>query len=62
MIRTGNEKGLLLSDWPRWRQFRDMWGKTSHTYDEATALNVVAEIPAYLAEASFLCEQLQVRL
>jgi nucleotidyltransferase substrate binding protein (TIGR01987 family) len=27
VIRTGNEQGLLLSDWPRWRQFRDMHSK-----------------------------------
>lgn len=62
LIRTANQQGLLLSDWPRWRQFRDMRARTSHSYDEAIALQVVAEIPAYLAEASYLCERLQARL
>jgi nucleotidyltransferase substrate binding protein (TIGR01987 family) len=62
LIRLANEHGLLLSDWPRWRKFRDMLGRTTHTCAEATALKVVAEIPAYLAEASFLCDQLQARL
>lgn len=62
LIRTGNEQGLLLSDWPRWRQFRDMRGKTSHTYDESLALQVVAEIPAFLREAQHLCAQLQARV
>lgn len=62
LIRSGNEQGLLLSDWPRWRLFRDMRARTSHSYDEAVALQVVAEIPAYLAEATFLCQQLQARL
>lgn len=62
LIRSGNEQGLLLSDWPRWRQFRDMRGKTSHTYDETLALQVVADIPAFLTEAQYLCKQLQTRL
>ncbi len=62
LIRVANEQGLLLSDWPRWRRFRDMRARTSHTYAEAVALEVVAEIPAYLDEAHFLCKQLQARL
>lgn len=61
MIRSGNEQGLLLSDWPRWRTFRDMRSKTSHTYDEAKALEVVAEIPAFLNEAQYLRDQLKAR-
>ncbi len=61
LIRSGNEQGLLLSDWPRWRTFRDMRGKTSHTYDEAKALEVVAEIPAFLEEAQYLRDQLKAR-
>lgn len=61
MIRSGNEQGLLLSDWPRWRTFRDMRSKTSHTYDEAKALEVVAEIPAFLDEAQYLRDQLKAR-
>ncbi len=61
VIRSGNEQGLLLSDWPRWRTFRDMRSKTSHTYDEAKALEVVAEIPAFLDEAQYLRDQLKAR-
>ena len=61
LIRSSNEQGLLLSEWPRWRTFRDMRSKTSHTYDEAKALEVVAEIPAFLEEASFLRDQLKAR-
>jgi len=62
VIRTGNEQGLLLSDWPRWRLFREMRGKTSHTHDEAIALDVVAEIPAFLEEAVYLRDQLKARV
>ena len=61
VIRSGNEQGLLLSDWPRWRVFRDMRSKTSYTYDEAKALEVVAEIPSFLDETRFLLNQLKDR-
>lgn len=61
LIRTGNEQGLLLSDWTVWRKYREMRSKTSHTYDESIALQVVAEIPAFLNEAQYLIQQLQSR-
>lgn len=62
LIRTANEQGLLKGDWPAWRGYRDMRSKTSHTYDEDIALQVVAGIPAFLAEAQFLAAQLTERL
>jgi len=62
LIRSGNVQGLLLNDWPVWRTYREMRGKTSHTYDEDTALQVVAGIPDFLAEAVYLRDQLQERL
>ncbi|MCR2745191.1 nucleotidyltransferase substrate binding protein [Limnobacter parvus] len=58
LIRTGNEQGLLLSDWTVWKKYREMRSKTSHTYDESIALQVVAEIPAFLHEAQYLLQQL----
>jgi len=62
LIRSGNEQGLLLGDWPKWRGYRDMRAKTSHTYDEETALKVVTGIPPFLDEARYLSEQLSQRL
>lgn len=62
LIRTGNEHGLLRGDWPAWRQYREMRGKTSHTYDEDVAIEVVAGIPDFLAEAAHLRDQLKARL
>lgn len=62
LIRTANEQGLLQGDWPAWRGYRDMRSKTIHTYDEDIALQVVAGIPAFLAEAQFLAVQLTERL
>lgn len=61
LIRSGNEQGLLLSAWPVWRRFRELRGKTSHTYDEAIALEVVERIPAFIAEAEHLLQRLQER-
>ena len=62
LIRSANEQGLLLKDWPAWKGYRDMRAKTSHTYDEETALEVVAGIAPFLDEARFLRDQLQSRL
>lgn len=62
VIRSANEQGLLLGDWPRWRLFRDMRSKTSHTDDEPVALEVVTGIPAFLEEAIHLQNQLRARL
>lgn len=61
LIRSGNAAGLLLGDWPRWRRYREMRAKTSHTYDEAVALEVVAGIPAFIAEAIHLRDSLCAR-
>ena len=58
MIRTAAERGLLRSDWAQWRRFRDMRNITSHTYDEAKALEVVAIIPEFMADAVFLRDRL----
>lgn len=59
LIRTASEQGLLAGDWTDWRTYREMRNITSHTYDEAKAVQVVAAIPAFLAEARALVERLQ---
>jgi len=61
LIRSANEQALLLGDWSKWKGYRDMRSKTSHTYDEDIALEVVAAIPAFLAEAKYLRDQLEKR-
>ncbi|MBK1703667.1 nucleotidyltransferase substrate binding protein [Halochromatium glycolicum] len=62
LIRVGNEQGLLRGDWTAWRSYREMRARTSHTYDEDTALQVVAGIPAFLNEAEYLYGKLAERL
>ena len=32
LIRTGNEQGVLASDWVVWKNFREMRSSTSHAY------------------------------
>lgn len=59
LVRTGNEKGLLLGEWSKWRGYRNMRSKTSHTYNEEIALDVVEGIPDFLDDARYLCEQLK---
>jgi nucleotidyltransferase substrate binding protein (TIGR01987 family) len=61
LIRSGNEQSLLLSDWSQWKIFREMRGKSSHTYDEVIALEVVSVIPSFMRDARFLLDQLQKR-
>lgn len=59
IIRTANEQNLLLGNWTDWKQYRDMRARTSHTYDEETAIAVVQGIEKFLAEAQFLQQKLQ---
>lgn len=62
MIRTANEQGLLLGDWPDWRRFREMRARTSHAYNEDAAILVVDAIPRFIEEATFLRDKLRKRL
>jgi nucleotidyltransferase substrate binding protein (TIGR01987 family) len=62
LIRAGNARGLLRSDWPAWRHFREMHARMNHTYDARSAAQVAAAIPAFLQEAEHLCAELQRRL
>ena len=59
LIRTGAERGLLLSDWSRWKDFRKARSTTSHTYDEEKAREVFAVLPDFLAEARYLRDRLR---
>lgn len=62
LIRTANQQGLLLGNWPTWHRYRDLRARTSHTYRAETAAEVAAAIPAFLAEAEHLRDQLQARV
>ena len=62
LIRSGNEQGLLRGGWPAWRRYREMRAPTSHAYAAAIAAQVAAGIPDFLAEATWLRDELARRL
>jgi nucleotidyltransferase substrate binding protein (TIGR01987 family) len=62
LIRSGNFQGLLRSDWPAWRRFREMRARPSHTCDAKVASQVASAIPGFLEEAEHFYAELQRRL
>ena len=62
LIRSANQQGLLLGDWPAWRRYRDSRAKTSHAYQAKIAQDVAESIPGFLAEAEYVREELRKRL
>ena len=62
LVRSANAQGLLRSDRPVWRRFREMRARTSHTFDAQVALQVASAIPGFLEEAEHFYAELQRRL
>jgi len=60
LIRIGNEKGLLRSDWLQWRTYRQARTDTSHAYNRHKAEAVYEIAFDFLLEARFLYQQLVV--
>jgi nucleotidyltransferase substrate binding protein (TIGR01987 family) len=58
LIRTASEQGLLQGTWADWQTYREMRNITSHSYDEAKAIQIAAAIPQFLLEAQALVERL----
>ena len=61
LIRLGNEKGLLRSDWAQWRAYRQARTDSSHTYDEDKTESVFEVAPDFLEEARYLFGELAKR-
>ncbi len=61
MIRTASEHGLLLNGWDVWEDFRKARNKTSHTYNEETAMQVVEKVPNFVTEVRHLLNELKER-
>jgi nucleotidyltransferase substrate binding protein (TIGR01987 family) len=61
LIRSANEKNWLKGNWSTWKVFREMRGKSSHTYDENIAVAVVKIIPEFILEAKALLHQLNLQ-
>jgi len=58
LIRLGNERALLRSDWRRWKTYRQARTDSSHTCDVTKAEAVFAVAPDFLAEARGLFDEL----
>lgn len=59
LIRAANERGLIAGDWQAWRTYREIRNITSHTYDEAKAIQVASAIPEFLCEVRALLQRLE---
>jgi nucleotidyltransferase substrate binding protein (TIGR01987 family) len=60
LIRVAADSGLV-GDVKRFLLYRDARNRTSHTYEEDTAQQVVDVIPDFFKDASFVVEQLRKR-
>lgn len=61
-IRLAYDRGLISAELREWKVFRENRNVTSHTYNEAKAEDVFAIIPAFLAEAFFIVQELKRRM
>lgn len=62
LIRLADQSGLMLSGWPEWREFRANRGRTVHTYGEAIALQIIADLDGFSQECHTLLQNLQKRV
>lgn len=60
LMRAGAEQGLS-QDVDAWMIYRDKHNITSHTYDEAKAIEVAAVIPEFARDAHDLLQRLRER-
>ena len=58
LIRLGNERALLRSDWRQWKTYRQARTDSSHTYDASKAEAVFAVAPDFLPEARAVFNEL----
>jgi hypothetical protein len=58
LIRLGNIRGLLGSDWHQWKTYRQARNDSSLIYDQAKAEAVFSIAPDFLVEATALYQTL----
>ncbi|MDR1244966.1 MAG: nucleotidyltransferase substrate binding protein [Endomicrobium sp.] len=59
VIRTANERNLLLGNLESWVEYRKMRNITSHSYDEEKANVIISVVPSFAKEAEFLLNKLK---
>ncbi len=58
VIRLGAKKGVLLHSWDSWANYKRSRDATSYGYDENIAIQILQQIPSFLAELEHFFEQL----
>lgn len=61
LIRRADELRLVASPVAVWKDFRQARTETSHTYNEDKAVRLLARIPAFGQELTYLVKRLQER-
>lgn len=61
LIRIANQRELLSGNLENWEGYRKKRNMTSHTYDEAKALEVVSIMGDFIKEADYLLNKLKER-
>ena len=61
IMREAFQRALVRSELSIWKEYRELRGTTSHTYNEGKAQVVFEGVPAFLEEARYLRDQLQQR-
>jgi nucleotidyltransferase substrate binding protein (TIGR01987 family) len=61
LIRTANEKGLLLGNLENWNDYRLKRNITSHTYDADKAQEIISIVDNFYNEVKFLYKELEKR-
>jgi len=59
VIRTANERNLLLGNLESWVEYRKMRNITSHSYDEEKANAIISVVTSFAKEAEFLLNKLK---
>ena len=61
LIRTANEKGLLLGNLENWNNYRLKRNITSYTYDADKAQEIISIVDNFYNEVKFLYKELEKR-
>lgn len=59
VIRLGERTGLLKLGWPEWKKFRELRGRTVHTYGEVIALAAEAGMDDFVAEVGAMLGKIE---
>lgn len=59
LIRTSNEKGILLRDLEDWEIYRQRRNVTSHTYNQEKAMAVLEIIPKFIEDVKYLINSIK---